>query len=209
MGGVNMDALNALGAMSVVLTIVSIVISIACIVGAIFIYKVYVSTCSFSEFMKMVKTKGYFKSLFRFDTFASPKILQFLYGLNALGVIGTALILLITSVFTCFTVGDIRVLLGGIIGCILVIVIGEILVRVLYEFSILFFKMNENLKGIKESLGAQGTVKESAAAPSFEDTATTAQPQAPDPVPATKFCPNCGTQNKVGAKFCKGCGSAL
>lgn len=209
MGGVDMGALKALEAMSVVLTIVSVVISIACIVGAIFIYKKFVSTCSFSEFMKMVKTKGYFKSLFRFDTFVSPKILQFLYGLNALGVIGTALILLITSVFTCFTIGDIRVLLGGIISCILVIVIGEVLVRILYELSILFFKMNENLKGIRETLGAQGTVKESATASSFENTETTAQPQAPDPVPATKFCPNCGTQNKVGAKFCKGCGSVL
>ena len=42
MDRVSMDALNALGTMSIVLTIVSVVISIACIVGAIFIYKVYV-----------------------------------------------------------------------------------------------------------------------------------------------------------------------
>lgn len=204
-----MGGLGMLGTMSTVLYVVSALISIACIVGAIFIYKAYVSTCSFSEFMQIVKTEGYIKSLFRFDTLVSPKILQFFYGLSALGIIGFALTFLITSVFLCIDQGEIKLLLGGIVSCIFIVIIGEIFVRILYELSILFFKMNENLKGIKETLGAQGTSKTSTAAPSFEDTATTPQPQAPDPVPATKFCPNCGTQNKVGAKFCKGCGSAL
>lgn len=198
-----------LGTMSTVLYVVSALVSIACIVGAIFIYKAYVSTCSFSEFMQMIKTEGYIKSLFRFDTLVSPKILQFFYGLSALGIIGFALTFLITSVFLCIDQGEIKLLLGGIVSCIFIVIIGEIFVRIFYELSILFFKMNENLKGIKETLGAQGTAKTSTTAPSFEDTATTARPQAPDPVPATKFCPNCGTQNKVGAKFCKGCGSAL
>ncbi len=204
-----MGGLGMLGTMSTVLYVVSALISIACIVGAIFIYKAYVSTCSFSEFMQIVKTEGYIKSLFRFDTLVSPKILQFFYGLSALGIIGFALTFLITSVFLCIDQGEIKLLLGGIVSCIFIVIIGEIFVRIIYELSILFFKMNENLKGIKETLGAQGTAKTSTAAPSFEDTATTPQPQAPDPVPATKFCPNCGTQNKVGAKFCKGCGSAL
>ena len=204
-----MGGLGMLGTMSTVLYVVSALISIACIVGAIFIYKAYVSTCSFSEFMQIVKTEGYIKSLFRFDTLVSPKILQFFYGLSALGIIGFALTFLITSVFLCIDQGEIKLLLGGIVSCIFIVIIGEIFVRILYELSILFFKMNENLKGIKETLGAKGTAKTSTAAPSFEDTATTPQPQAPDPVPATKFCPNCGTQNKVGAKFCKGCGSAL
>ena len=204
-----MGGLGMLGTMSTVLYVVSALISIACIVGAIFIYKAYVSTCSFSEFMQIVKTEGYIKSLFRFDTLVSPKILQFFYGLSALGIIGFALTFLITSVFLCIDQGEIKLLLGGIVSCIFIVIIGEIFVRILYELSILFFKMNENLKGIRETLGAQGTAKTSTAAPSFEDTTTTAQPQAPDPVPATKFCPNCGTQNKVGAKFCKGCGSAL
>ena len=204
-----MGGLGMLGTMSTVLYVVSALMSIAWIVGAIFIYKAYVSTCSFSEFMQIVKTEGYIKSLFRFDTLVSPKILQFFYGLSALGIIGFALTFLITSVFLCIDQGEIKLLLGGIVSCIFIVIIGEIFVRILYELSILFFKMNENLKGIKETLGAQGTAKTSTAAPSFEDTATTPQPQAPDPVPATKFCPNCGTQNKVGAKFCKGCGSAL
>lgn len=204
-----MGGLGMLGTMSTVLYVVSALVSIACIVGAIFIYKAYVSTCSFSEFMQMIKTEGYIKSLFRFDTLVSPKILQFFYGLSALGIIGFALTFLITSVFLCIDQGEIKLLLGGIVSCIFIVIIGEIFVRIFYELSILFFKMNENLKGIKETLGAQGTAKTSTTAPSFEDTATTARPQAPDPVPATKFCPNCGTQNKVGAKFCKGCGSAL
>lgn len=204
-----MGGLGMLGTMSTVLYVVSALVSIACIVGAIFIYKAYVSTCSFSEFMQMVKTEGYIKSLFRFDTLVSPKILQFFYGLSALGIIGFALTFLITSVFLCIDQGEIKLLLGGIVSCVFIVIIGEIFVRVLYELSILFFKMNENLKGIKETLGAQGAVKGSSTASSFENTVTTAQPQAPDPVPATRICPNCGTQNKVGARFCKGCGSAL
>lgn len=61
----------------IIALILSGVISIACIVGAVFIYKVYISTCSFKEFMNMVKTQGYLKSLFRFDKLVSPKILQF------------------------------------------------------------------------------------------------------------------------------------
>lgn len=100
----------------IIALILSGVISIACIVGAVFIYKVYISTCSFKEFMNMVKTQGYLKSLFRFDKLVSPKILQFFYGLNALSVIGAGLIFLVLTLFLGISQLQFQLIVGGILG---------------------------------------------------------------------------------------------
>lgn len=196
--------------------IVSGVIAIASIVGAVFIYKVYISTSSFSEFMGMLKTQGYLKSLFRFDRLVSPKILQFFYGLNALGVLGSALILLILSLIFGITQLDIRLIVGGIIGSVVLAIAGEIFLRIGYEIAILFFKMNESLSVLKEVQIKRGFIEETEddrmAAEALADTFNSIKGTIKGnqtTAPAVKVCPNCGTQNKPDAKFCKGCGTAF
>lgn len=196
--------------------IVSAIISIACIVGAVFIYKVYISTCSFGEFMGMVKTQGYLKSLFRFDRLISPKILQFFYGLNALGVLGSALILLILSLLFGITQLDVRLIVGGIVGSVVLAIAGEIFLRIGYEIALLFFKMNESLSVLKEVQVTRGFIEATtddrmateALADTFNSIKSSMKGNRPT-APAVKACPNCGTQNKPDAKFCKGCGTAL
>lgn len=142
------------------LTLVSVVLSIASVVGAIFIYRVYISNSSIGEFMQMVKTQGYLKSLFRFEKLVSPKIIQFFYGLCALGVIASALTMLIAMLYIGITDFEIKTIVTGIISCIVTLVVGEIFVRIGFEVAILLFKMNENLKALKDSQIARGFIKD-------------------------------------------------
>lgn len=205
----------------IIALILSGVISIACIVGAVFIYKVYISTCSFKEFMNMVKTQGYLKSLFRFDKLVSPKILQFFYGLNALSVIGAGVIFLVLTLFLGISQLQFQLIVGGILGAIILIVAGEIFLRIGYEIAMLFFKMNESLSVLKEAQIARGFVEGEAAddrlatealADTFNSIKSSVKGNQMSPqnnVLSVKVCPNCGIQNKPDARFCKGCGTAL
>lgn len=199
-------------------SIIALAVSIACIIGSIIIYKVYVSTCSFSEFMEMIKTQGYLKALFRFDKLVSPKILEFLYGLQALGILGAAVIVLVVSIIYGITQFELLVILGGIFGSIILVVVGEIFVRIGYEIALLFFKMNESLTVLKEAEVARSTggdVDDRSAGEALADSfnsfknSVMGQQSAQSAASMMKFCPNCGTQNKQAAKFCKGCGTAI
>lgn len=204
----------------IILVILSVVISIACIVGSIFIYRTYISTCSIGEFLGMVKTQGYLKSLFRFDKLVSPKIIQFFYGLNAIAIIGGALILLISSILFGISNSEVTLIVGGIIGCIAIVFVGEIFLRIGYEVAILFFKMNESLAVLKDiqlnGCSMNGVMGNQLANEAFASASNSVNDSArgnqtvPQPsVPQMKICSNCGTQNKPNARFCKGCGTAF
>lgn len=216
----------------IVLYIIILVVSLACLIGSIIIYRMFISTSSVGEFVGKFKTQKYLKALFRFDRFIAPKIIQYFYGLAVLSIIGGAIIFFFTMLFMCIYDFEIRTLLGAIFGTIGIIIFGEIFVRIGYEFAILLFKMNENLQVIREAQVNQGFVVEEiddrSAAEAFSSTfdsfkntvngqaanfrGNAQQPvQQPPQQPAqsVKVCPNCGFQSSPQAKFCKGCGNPL
>lgn len=94
---------------------------------------------------------------------------------------------------------------GGLIGlllCPLQIILGNIVVRIAYEFAIMLILLVRNSTEINAKLKDQNEGEKSAADPfSVSLPAINRAPKA-----NAKFCSGCGKGLEAGAKFCDGCG---
>jgi len=81
---------------------------------------------------------------FRFESFVTPKIIKVIYFLMLLGVAGSALLFLVTSM-----AGGAMGVVIGLVGAPLMLVIGAVLARVYVEIIMLAFKMLETLQRIE------------------------------------------------------------
>ncbi len=95
-----------------------------------------------------MKTKSFINNLFdfSFSDFITPKIIRFLYGLCMIGIGITALIIIIIGFSESFGWG----ILSLLIFAPLFIIIELLITRVWLEIAIVFFKIHDELKDIKE-----------------------------------------------------------
>lgn len=93
----------------------------------------------------------------------------------------------------------------GLLLCPLQIVLGNVIVRIAYEFSIMLVLITKNTTEINAKMKSEnGEVKSdifSAPLPVIEKKAKPAAPAA-----GAKFCSGCGKALEADAKFCDGCG---
>lgn len=130
---------------------------------------------------------GWLNDLFNFRALFVEKIFKFLYIL-------TTCFCLIGGLFTLFSAigakygGDSLALSG-----LLVMVLGPVVVRIAYEFIMMFILLVKNTIQINNKLGGSTSAP---AAPSY------AAPAAPNYV----FCTNCGTKYDANMGRCPNCG---
>lgn len=103
----------------------------------------------------------------------------------------------------------------GFVTGLMVLIIGPIAVRLIYELMYIIFAMrdllasaNRTLLDIKQDGAGSGN------AHPFRRDAATESPAAPRPAPqpapaARRFCPKCGKELKNGASFCSNCGTRM
>lgn len=134
---------------------------------------------------------AWLNDLFNFRTLFVEKIFKFLYIL-------TTCFCLIGGIFTLFSAID-----GGgdlALTGLLMIVLGPIAVRIVYEFLLMFVLLVKNTIQINNKLGAKnGDKPADPAAPTY---APPAAPAAPNYV----FCTNCGTKFDANMGRCPNCG---
>jgi len=83
------------------------------------------------------------KAFLSFDTMLAPKLITFLYYLGLVGVVFAG----VSTIVSGYALGS---LMGGLIGGVLTIAFGVLVVRVVCEAWIIFFKMNEALQEIRK-----------------------------------------------------------
>lgn len=132
-----------------------------------------------------------FKDFIAFKIMVTPLIIQVIFWLGIAGVFAA-------GVFN-MTRGGVGVLMG-----IVVWIFGALYVRVLCELMIIFFRIYETLKDIRNNTptGLQKAWQSSPQTGGSTDTGTESQC-------AQKYCPKCGELLSHGLKFCNHCGSPL
>ncbi|MCM1334814.1 MAG: zinc ribbon domain-containing protein [Bacteroides sp.] len=172
--------------------ILTVIFLIAAIAGGVVLY--------FLVFGKQKdgKYKGFMKWIYDFVHFrvlTIEAVIKILYLISAIAVTLTA--------FLQFAYG-----LIGLLLCPLQIILGNIVVRIAYEFAIMLILLVRNTNEINAKLKDQnGEGKTSADPFSVALPKVSITPAAP-PAPKTgaKFCSGCGKALEAGAKFCDGCG---
>lgn len=167
-------------------TVLSIIFLVAALAGGVVLY--------FLVFGKKKdgKYQGFMKWLYDFVHFrvlTVEAIVKILYLISAIAV----------------TLSSFLYFAGGLIGlllCPLQIVLGNILVRVAYEFAIMMILLVRNTNEINAKLKNQNEDGKAAT-----DLFSVSLPEIPRaPKAGGKFCSGCGKSLDAGAKFCDGCG---
>lgn len=160
---------------------------------------------------KISKASWSWKKFFSFDTFMVSGILKYLYILSAFEIVAFGLSVLIGAM----ALGGALGMLGGLLGAIVIVALGELLCRVMFEFMMLSVKLTENSSIIKNAIvgGTDGSLAEPSGfgGPSAPNGASMSfavpapAPAAPAPSSEAWTCPACGRVNAKGS-FCAGCG---
>lgn len=166
-------------------TVLSIIFLIAALAGGVVLY--------FLVFGKKQdgKYQGFMKWLYDFVHFrvlTVEAIVKILYLISAIAV----------------TLSSFLYFAGGLIGlllCPLQIVLGNIVVRVAYEFAVMLILLVRNTNEINAKLKNQNG--DDKAADLFKVAIPVPAPKASGP---KKFCAGCGKALDANAKFCDGCG---
>jgi len=88
--------------------------------------------------------------LLKLDRFFAPKILLVLYWISMVGVALSAILTVLGSLATMFTVSFAFGFLQFIFG-LLLLALGPLYIRLLFEMMTVFFSINESLQGIREN----------------------------------------------------------
>lgn len=183
-----------------------------------------------------MQAKGFFSSLFdySFTSFITPRIIRILYILATILISLWTLALVVAAFNVSSTVGGLMLIVGGPLFFLL----SMIYARVLLELVIVFFRINGNVKEIRDDLISDApqpapilqkplVVDAPVIAPvaSIQETGpepaatTTTVEQDPEPTPtassspapeqaSTRYCENCGAERTLGGRFCTSCGQA-
>lgn len=169
--------------------ILGVIFFIAAIAGGIILY------CTVFAKKKDGKYTGFMKWLYDFVHFrvlTIEAIVKALYIISAIAVTLTS--------FLHFASG-----LIGLLLCPLQIVLGNVIVRIAYEFVIMTILLVRNTTEINSKLKNQneGSV---AGNPFAVQMPEIEKKPKPAPAAGAKFCSGCGKALAADAKFCDGCG---
>lgn len=98
--------------------------------------------------------------------------------------------------------------LVGLLLCPLQIILGNIIVRIAYEFSIMLILITKNTNEINAKMKSEnGDIKNDLFSTSLPVIEKKVKPAAP--ATGAKFCSGCGKALEADAKFCDGCGKKV
>jgi uncharacterized protein DUF4282 len=163
-----------------------------------------------------MQTKGFFGSLFdySFSSYITPRIIKVLYVLATVLVALWTLVIILVAFNASSTLGILTLLILGPIY----FVIAMIYARVLLETISAFFRIHDNVQEINQRGGGAGgnpvasppPPREPEAEPTSEAAPVAVSSSAPEPatapLPAGRFCENCGAERRPGKAFCTACG---
>ena len=166
----------------------SIILVILALVAAIVTYVIFLSKKNENRFSGFV---GWLYDFLSFRKLAVEAILIVLY-------IFAAILITVMGLFSLFQE-------PYIIGGICIIIFGNIILRILYEFLIIQILICKNTSDISKKLGKL-TNSSTGSIPGFSD-APMDDYSNPEPPKPSNECPVCGKKLKPTAKFCPYCGS--
>ena len=176
-----------------------------------------------------MQAKGFFRSLFdySFSSFITVRIIKVLYVLMTIAVALWTLLVILLAFRVSSGVGILALLVGGPIF----FVITMIYVRVGLELLMVFFRIHGDVAEINRrgGGGANGipvvpipvpapvTPSPAAAGPAAATltaapavmSSSAPEPPSVPPIPAARFCDNCGAARSPGKRFCTACGEPL
>ena len=92
---------------------------------------------------------------------------------------------------------------------LLMMLLGPIALRFIYEMAMMFILLVQNVSDIKQKLGAGDKVEAPAVRPTVEPVNRPISPVNTFNAPRGKVCKNCGNVCGAGADFCPECGTRL
>jgi hypothetical protein len=141
---------------------------------------------------------GDFKDFLAFRRMVAPILLQILFWiLVVLNIVGSIYLM---------TRGSYFVLLG-----LVNLIVETLIIRVIFELLIIFFRMNETLTEIKKNTGGAFAPLTPAYAPVGGSAPSKPMMGTPAvaPQPVQRTCPNCGAGVDEGLSFCSQCGQPM
>ena len=99
------------------------------------------------------------------------------------------------------------VVVEGYTEGLLTVILGPVVIRLGYEFIMMFISLVENVCEINKKMPSKGATTQ----PAPQAPATPVAPVAPvaPAAPKTVFCTNCGAQCEADSKFCVNCGKTI
>lgn len=196
--------------------LLAFVLLLAGFVASIFVYRKFVG----KNAAGITRETWSWKRFFAFDTLIISGVLKYLYILSA---IETAVMAIVALVGSCVALGVMGFVVG-LFSSVFLLVFGEFLCRILFEYAMLMISLTQNSSDIKSLLmngrGVAGGPARGAAVGQGAGPIASPQPFAGNAVPAPTVqsaapqspqgeswvCPTCGKTNARGV-FCSGCGT--